>query len=321
MVGVAQNSETMGLARWRVSEIKADNELVFALQNHPLFAKAARRLSENTLAAAARDKALDGMVKDLGRYSAAGLAVYLDASGGLTLPRLKEVCAQLGLASPGRARATLLYLRFLNYVEPAAGGGRSRATIYVPTRAMMNTWQTLSSAAIDAAEILEPELGIATQHMTDMRVTKAFLRNQGELGLFMAAVKYPEPEFWPVFLHRHAGMQIAHALMLGAGEDDDYPPRKPLPLSITDLSRRFAVSRSHVVRMLQAAERRNLIARGEDGTVTLLEPARTAIRELIALRFFATLVCAERALAQTPDFQPELRADRIPGPDTDRPIA
>ena len=73
---------------------------------HPGFAQAVRTLGGNMLSIAASDRALDGVFKDAGRYVVAMFAVYLDVTGGVTLPALKEICARSGYLSPGRARAT-----------------------------------------------------------------------------------------------------------------------------------------------------------------------------------------------------------------------
>jgi hypothetical protein len=92
------------------------------LMDNPRFADAVRALASNMMAAGAGDKKLDGIFKDAGRYVAAMLAIHLHTSGGLTLPRLKELCKAFGFLSPGRARAMLIYLQYLGYVELIGSG-------------------------------------------------------------------------------------------------------------------------------------------------------------------------------------------------------
>src|SRR5689334_19381779 len=104
------------LQRWEVGEPIPDTTCA-DMAAHPRFAVAVRALATEFLLLGDRDKALDGMFKDAGRYVAAMCAAYLDASGGITLPRLKELCIRSGYMSSGRARALLLYLVYLRYVE------------------------------------------------------------------------------------------------------------------------------------------------------------------------------------------------------------
>jgi hypothetical protein len=119
---------------WRIPPADIGRAQYEAVLAHPNFPAAARQLSRSMLDLAAQDAALDGIVKDVGRFTATGLAIYLDATGGLTLARLKELCALNKVTSPGRARAILLYLRFLRYIEPVDHG--SRAARFVPTPAL-----------------------------------------------------------------------------------------------------------------------------------------------------------------------------------------
>src|ERR1700761_6464728 len=97
--------EPQSFRRWRTPPGSTSRAPFDAVIGHPRFEAAARKLSRSMLDLAARDAALDGIVKDVGRFTATGLAIYLDATGGLTLARLKEICARGTVISPGRARA------------------------------------------------------------------------------------------------------------------------------------------------------------------------------------------------------------------------
>ena len=94
------------LMRWDTGvEISAENYQ--RLRADPRYARAVRTFAGNMLAAGDADRLLDGILKDAGRNVAALCAVHLHFTGGLTLPRLKTLCASFGLISPGRARALL----------------------------------------------------------------------------------------------------------------------------------------------------------------------------------------------------------------------
>jgi hypothetical protein len=74
-----------------------------------------------------------------------------------------------------------------------------------------------------------------------------------------------------LFAEHNAGMVILFNLMLSS--TDGFPPRNPVPSSIAGLARRFGVSRTHVLRVLRAAEAETLIERtGEHYDRILLKP-------------------------------------------------
>jgi hypothetical protein len=281
------------LARWLVPDGARLGDRISALAQHPRFAAAARKLSENNLAIAKADPAIDAIVKDAGRYGATMLAVYLHATGGLTLPRLKEFCARTTVISPGRSRAILLFLRFLRYIEPAGG----RPTVYVPTQPLLNAWHTLSRATLEAAQILEPAVALVSNRLSDPAAMLDLTRHQVELGLTVQDLGPKNNAFWLVILNRHAGVQILHHLMLSAGNTGEYPPKSPIAYSGTELARLFRVSRPHIARLIKAGEQQGLFICHPDGTLTLSELTRRDMSVVIALRLWSQIGAAARLYA------------------------
>jgi hypothetical protein len=279
------------LATWLVPDGSRLDEHLLAVTEHPRFPAAARKLSENNLAIAKADPAIDAIVKDAGRYGATMLAIYLHASGGLTLPRLKEFCARTTVISPGRSRAILLFLRFLRYIEPAGG----RPTTYVPTQPLLDAWHRLMRATLEAAQILEPATALVSNRLSDPAVMLDFTRHQVELGLRVQDLGPKDNAFWLVILNRHAGTQILHHLMLSAGDTSAYPPTGPIAFSATELARTFRVSRPHVARLIKAGEQQGLFVCHSDGTLTLTEQTRRDMSIVIGLRLW-TLIGAAASL-------------------------
>jgi hypothetical protein len=265
-----------------------------ALLAHPRFAAAGRQLSRSMLDLATRDVALDGIVKDIGRFVATGLAVYLDATGGLTLVRLKELCARSGIASPGRARAILLYLRFLKYVAPVEDGGR--AMRFVPTPALIAAYQTILRTGIDAAAVIEPGLERLSNRLGDPQVMAHYTRIVGEIGLFLGDKGSTDNALWRIFLNRHAGSQILHALMLAGEDRAHYPPKGEIEFSLSALARDLRVSRPHVARLLRAAEAEGLIALHGDNRLAFTEDGRNAVIGMLGARLAIALQGAIRLL-------------------------
>jgi hypothetical protein len=285
--------EPQSFERWRVPAGSIGQAQFEAVIAHPRFAAAARQLSRSMLDLAASDAALDGIMKDVGRFSAAGLAIYLDATGGLTLARMKELCALNTVVSPGRARALLLYLRFLRYVEPVESS--SRAARFAPTPALTAAYHTIMRTGIVAATQIEPGLGRLSNRLGDTSVMTRYIRISGALGLSLARGPM-DNALWRVFLNRHAGTQILHALMLASDDDAHYPPKGAIAFSLTGLARRFHVSRPHVARLLRTAEQEGLVVPAGEGRLAFTEAGRTAAAELLGVRLSNDLQAAIRLM-------------------------
>ncbi len=277
-------------ARWRAPSNLSEQERFAAFLEHPRICEAARFQSRGMLALAAGDKALDGIVKDVGRFAATMIAVYLHATGGLTLPRLKTLCSASGLISPGRARAVLLYLRFLKYVVPAPGG--KRAGLYMPTPELQRAWQAIEWQALAAVRIIEPDIAHVMPLLKEPRAMSDFIRLIHTISFGPERRGSTDNALWRVFLNRHAGTQILHALMLGAEETDVYPPRGPTEYSVSRLARDFSVSRPHVARLLRAAEQEGLLVLQDGNRLRFTEEGRSQAAILLGLRLWTSLHAA-----------------------------
>jgi DNA-binding MarR family transcriptional regulator len=95
-----------------------------------------------------------------------------------------------------------------------------------------------------------------------------------------------------VFLNRHAGTQILHALMQGAKDARHYPPRGEITFSLTQLARDFHVSRPHVARMLRAAEKAGLLVLVDSNRLHFTEEGVENLTKLLVARLGADLQAA-----------------------------
>ena len=268
----------------------------------PRFAAAARTLARNMLAATAGDEALDGIFKDAGRYVAAMLGVYLHVSGGLTLPRLKAFCVSSGFVSPGRARDLLQLQQHLGFVVMLSPAGGGKPALYAPTDMLMAAWRGHLRAALEAACVVEPAAGRLLTRLDEPGLFETFARLHVE-GLMESARTLDQGSAYVrVIMHRHAGTQIMWALLTeGAGEADDFPPRGELPISVSGAARRFGVSRIHIERMLDEAERENLLRWDRKGSVVLTDDARTEIAHTYSGQIVQLLVAAAGTVRERPE--------------------
>jgi hypothetical protein len=288
-----------GVMRWG-SGPEISSDIYTMLRAEPLYPKAIRRFASNMLAAGDSDLALDGILKDAGRNVAAMCAVYLHVSGGLTLPRLKALCTAFGLTSPGRARALLFYLRYLGYVSSAPPVPKGAPAVYPVAPKLLNTWGEHQRAVLDAAAVLEPEIALLIERFESPGVfeTYAVLMVEG----FLTTVPHFQQNmpYFRIFMHRHAGIQIVHFLLANAA-DDAFPPHEPIAYSISTLAQRFGVSRSHVRRMIEAAEREGMIQRCNDGAVVWAPAGREQLDYVFATQMTRFLFIAARTMASHPD--------------------
>ena len=301
---VYEDRDIARLMRW-ADDGGITNEKLDRMQADPAFPKAVRMLVRNMMRAAEADKALDGIFKDAGRYLAAMWGVYLHVSGGLTLPRLKELCGASGFLSPGRARAMLLYLRYLGYIKPAATmhGEPSR---YAPTAQFMATWQNHMRAALEAARVIEPCIDLVLAQLHKPEILESFARLQSE-GLWTEARQVDQGNaFVRVFMHRLAGSQVVWTLLSDA-RDEAFPPRDAIAFSMSGAARKFGVSRMHIKRLIEDAEREGLLEHCKDGRILIQERAVPEFRYVYAGQLIRLLIAAAKTLRERPELLDQSR--------------
>ncbi len=286
------------LLRWSGDD--GSQEAYFArLTAHPRFPEAARALSANMLAQAECDRAFDGLHKDAGRFIAGCWAMSLHVSGGLTLPRLKEMCTRSGIMSPGRARALLQFFLFLHYIEAVPAGERGKPTRYLPTQTMLDSWGTMARLGLQAARIVEPAVEIALARAGEPAVIAQFMSHLGS-GYLPSVVGSRYKEFMADFVAPHAGMQLIDLIVLSDGGGDEFPARGPIAISTNAAAQRLRVSRAHIGRMLDRGQNDGFLIRQGDGTILLTESMRFLIRYALALRLYGFLACAAKTFAALP---------------------
>lgn len=284
------------LLRWAGDDDGAQEEYFALLRQHPRFAQAARALSANMLAQAASDPAFDGLHKDAGRFIAGCWAMSLHGAGGLTLPRLKEMCAHSGIMSPGRARSILQFLLFLHYVEALPAGERGMPVRYVPTPAMLASWGTMVRLGLEAVSFVEPAVDAVLTRLHEPAILADFMGHLGG-GFLPSVLGKPYKQFMDAFVEPHAGMQLIDLIVLAGRDDDELPARRPVAISINAVAQRLRVSRAHIRRLLDRGQSEGLLTRRADGFIVLGENMRSVVRYVLALRLYGFLICAAKTYA------------------------
>jgi hypothetical protein len=294
---------------------------VAILCTHPRFPEAMRAVMDGNVRLYRGNRVLNYLVSDRGRLIVGMLAFYLhvsrkpaDPNSGLTAHRLKALCAEQDICSAGRAGALLSLMRLFGYVVPAADPADRRLKRLVPTdlltASLRERWRLMFGAMVP----LVPEGAAALAALDRDDFLSALVRNM--TGQFRAGVRVLDvaPQLGP-FTDRNAGLIILFSLIVAGEPDDSIPPTRPVQMPVSELARRFSVSRAQVLRLLRDAAAEGFIERTEtarEAGITLLPPLSTAVTRLFATLFLFFAHCAAAALQEVGTDGPRRRSNDHP---------
>jgi len=298
------HAETTTLPRPRPHALRADlisADAVAALTAQPRFPDAVRATAAAFVELYRGNRLLNTLLNDRGRMVISYLALVLHYSyqpdeplSGLTVSRVKEFCIEQKLCSGGRAEAILMVMRLFGYLEQAPSSGDRRVRRLIPTERLIGQlrerWRRLFAAM--APVMPEGAQGLAGLERPEF--APAFVRRL--VDYFRGGVRLvnhsPGLE---TFVDRNAGVIVLMSLILSGDAGDTFPPTRPVPVSISALSKRFGVSRVHVRKLLRevAALGWTVPTNADDGRVILQQPLRQAMLNFIAMAFLL-LACAVR---------------------------
>lgn len=215
-------------------------------------------------------------LKDVSRFLLGVVALYLDATGGLTHRRLRELSGQTGIISTGAATALLLRLRLIGYVAPAETLPNGAIRLYRPTAAMITAFRERLRIELEAAVMLDPRIAPVIERLDEPEVFPHLMAAMGADSI--NAARHPRPDAISIdrLSMRSAGMLIMFQLIREADRGEAFPPTGETHVSVSNLARRYEVSRSHVLTVLRDAEEMGLIARLGEGRWRL-EPLRKSV--------------------------------------------
>jgi hypothetical protein len=241
--------------------------------------------------------------KDAGRYLTALCAAFLDLSGGLTQAALKQICGASGYVSPGRARALIEVLLHLGYLEAQGGAWRT-------TPLFTAAWRGYTQSALRAAAMLAPETEAVIARLEEPGVFQLFLGIQAGRLLGASSATSERPALMRVFVERYAGSQVLWSL-LSQGPGAGFPWEGWTEISMSGFATRFAVSRMHVQRLIEAGVREGLLDH-EGRRVRATSLFRDTVQPFYAFQLAELNATAGATLAALSD-RPEPLANRQPG--------
>jgi len=294
--------ESLSLRRPAFAGSTFAKEFLEAVRAHPAFPEAARGQMLDIVGLYQGNRLLNTIMNDRGRMVVAYLCLYLHFFGpqghptpGLTVSRLKKLCSDLGVCSPGRAETMVILMRMFGHLEAGPASDR-RKRLLIPTERLIESVHTRWAFQLENMLPVFPELRAPLAALRRQDFMAAMIRRLGDRFIAGLRIVDHAPGL-ELFTDRNAGAVILFSLVLAGERDDAFPPQRPVRLSISSVSRRFGVSRVHVRKLLRDATEQGYLARAgsADGEVLLLPRAGDAAFAFLAGAFLLLGHCAVMA--------------------------
>jgi hypothetical protein len=250
-----------------------DAETIAAFRAHPDFPRHALALARVFIDQFAGNRFLNLITNDRGRIMVAQTVLYLhytrdpgDPASGLSSSRLKAFCAQHGICSPGRAAAMLAVMRMSGHVIPAPAAKDRRVRLLIPAPKLLDEFLIRWTGYFDAlAQMMPQTADIARAARENDHFAQAFVCEL--IGQFIAGERLMDhmPPRLAVFTDANGGALMFLSLFVAAGSDGPPQGGRHVQLPISELARRFGVSRAHVKQVLKGAQEKGLLIL-DDGT-------------------------------------------------------
>lgn len=240
---------------------KVDYWSAESILRHPDFPHARRAYFDKVLALYGDDPFLNKLLMEAVRIVVFAVAICMEAryrpddrDTWPTIGNLKKALALFGLASPRRIEQIVGRLVQTDFLESRVSPLDRRARLLIPTARMLTHDQDWLIAHYAPLAVLFGE----TDYALPLKGDKAFQRAQRQVatGIFVqsAMVMLRNPDIL-LFLVHDAGIFVLIELAREALNRET----PTADLSLAQLGRRFAVSRTHVRQLLSAAEERELV--------------------------------------------------------------
>lgn len=270
----------------------------------PRFLEARRAAASQIIEDHAGNRILNTVFSDRGRFLIGMFVQYLhhvrldgEADAGLTAGRLRALCVETGVSSPGRATAMLGLMRFAGYLTPAPGRGDRRQRLLVPTQRLVTLQRRRWTRHLEALSIIMPEGQAGLDHLGEPAFEANYLRHL--VGEVIAGFRFGHyvPELDPYF-ERSAALlifiQLVELVDAQGGE---------AATSISTLASQSSVARAQVRKILDQAATGGFVerARGSREPIVVRPSLIEGVNRFFAASFLYTAHCVCRALAENDD--------------------
>jgi hypothetical protein len=189
-----------------------------------------------------------------------------------------------------------MVMRLFHFLDAAPDAADRRVRRLIPTERLLASLRERWGVTFTALSMIAPVGADALEATPRDDFVYAFVHHLAEH--FRAGVRVLDhSNELALFTDRNAGLMVLLSLMLAGEPGDTFPPARPVPVSISALSRRFGVSRVHVRKLLRDATAAGLLLPANEPERVVLSPQAAGL----AMDFFATALlfvshCAAQAL-------------------------
>lgn len=240
---------------------------VTELQQHPKFETAVAASMRGSIELHQSGRLSNWILNDRARAWFGHALLYLhataqpgDPQSGLTPARIKDLAVEAGICSAGRATAMLSLMRAAGYLERAPGTADKRVRRLAPTVKLLDVQRQRLRRQFEAIAIVLPEAQGALASLGRPEFENALALAIGQEFMSGTRLLSYAPDLEP-FAEYSAGMVVLFSLMLATKAQDSFAIGGPLAVSISELARRFRVSRTQILRLLREAEETGFLAR------------------------------------------------------------
>lgn len=267
-----------------------------AFRQHPKFEAALHLVATGLVDLYAGNRLFNRLLADKGRVVFAHFVLYLhalpeSAGGGLTAARMAALCAETGICSRGRTRALLALMRWGGHIAPLEREGDRREKPLAPTDHMLALQRRRWALQFRAICMLDESLAGVHEALEQPAFFNHLIIAMGNSYRAGFRVLDTSSVLAPI-AERDGGLMVLIAMLVRENEG-------ALPPAISELSRKFNISRAQVLQVLRAAEAQNLVVRGDMGSGTLTPAGRAAIGDFFASLFALLAHSAHEAFRLT----------------------
>lgn len=284
-------------------------EAIAAVRREPRFKPALVAIAADNLAYYQRRWLANRVLNDRARFGMALASMYLhfsyrpdDPASGLTASSFRDVCVGAGLCGGGRVEGLLMLMRatgFLERVERAEPGVRR----FVPTPKLIALHRGRNHQLLSAVDLMRGNTRFAERISRDGQNGNSgfypnFVLAMGRMFLAGYRMVNAAPELKPI-IDRDAGIPMMICALLASPDYAALVPDEMRPVTVSELARRFSVSRMHIRSVQRDAESAGfLIRHGDSEQVTVLPALIDAMENFFASGFVMIESYAAVAAAQ-----------------------
>jgi hypothetical protein len=259
------------------------------LRELPAFPEAVREYTAGLARFREAPRLINKMISYETRFRVTGYLLYLHADretfgpdGGATYGRLFELCTRRREVSPRVLKTTLAMLKLAGFVETRRSDIDRRSKFYRPTARMYDFIRQWLTYAVNALDVLQPEMRRAQLLRDDPHFAERFLVAGGRSHIDDEPPADRAPEFIAFFGAREGAAAVILAVMLADIDQQQSPSR-------AHIAKRFGLSKTQVSNIIAEGVRLGFLALDNAGVPSATQYLRDSYSRWISieLAFYA----------------------------------